>query len=448
MEVNLQQMLEARENRASRQFSAVKQFGLPIVSFTMNIPGPVKDSPLIRRAFREGCRVLEYRLPENSLKHREIVSARTGNEALYAVSMDALELKRLTTVIEDSHGLGRLFDMDVIDTRFEKLERSRVNGAGRNCIVCGAPGADCASRRLHSVEELQQAARGIMCEYFRRTDAEIIASHAVQSLIDEVCTTPKPGLVDCSNCGSHSDMDIFSFSAGASALFPYFEKCVCTGQQTAEASPEKCFALLRAEGLNAEQRMFEFTGGENTHKGAVFSLGIMCGAAGRVWRPEGGCCEEDLFAQAAALADTAARKDLASPFTDSNGLRLYASLGIKGIRGEAAAGFPSVKNTGLPAFREYLSKGMGKNYAGVLTLLQLAACVADTNMLHRGGPEGAAAGRERAKALVADGRIPKADEVRKLDEWFIENNLSPGGCADLLAIVYFVEHLTEENKKT
>ena len=222
MEVTLEQMLEARDNRAMKQMTLLRKFRLPIISFSMNIPGPRKDSPLIRRGFEAGCRCLDHRLPRAAVKHREIFTAVTGCEAVYVMDMEAAEIKRITTAIEDDHGLGRLFDMDVLDVDFCKLDRETVGGGSRDCIVCGAKGRGCASRRLHSVEELQQATGRILRDYFRQEDARAVGSRAVRSLLDEVCTTPKPGLVDHRNRGSHRDMDLFSFIASASALGPYF----------------------------------------------------------------------------------------------------------------------------------------------------------------------------------------------------------------------------------
>jgi holo-ACP synthase/triphosphoribosyl-dephospho-CoA synthase len=118
------------------------------------------------------------------------------------------------------------------------------------------------------------------------------------------------------------------------------------------------------------------------------------------------------------------------------GFRLYARLGIRGIRGEAAAGLPSVSDIGLPLYRSFLAQGLSRNEAGVRTLLHLIARVEDTNMIARGGMEGAKAGAE-ACARLLEREFTLAD-VELLDDWFIAQNLSPGGCADLLAAIYFL----------
>lgn len=437
MEVTLAQMLEAREMRAFRQLQLNRQFGMPIVSFSMNIPGPVKDSPLIRRGFRAGCAALEHRLPKGKVLHRETVEAVTGCECLYVLDMEPMAVKAVTTAIEDEHGLGRLFDMDVIGTDLNKLDREAVGGGDRNCIVCGAPGRGCASRRIHSVTELQAATNGILTDYFRARDAVRIGSLATQSLLDEVCTTPKPGLVDRRNSGSHKDMDIFTFMSSAAALQGYFTACARAGMER-DCPPEETFQELRRLGLQAEQDMYTATNGVNTHKGAIFTIGILCGAAGRLWKPEWEWVEEELFREVAEMT----REAMAADFRksgDTVGHRLYTQKGIRGIRGQVAAGLPAVAELGLPVYLNCRTKGMDKNEAGVRTLLTLVARVEDTNMINRGGMDGAVEGAEKCAALLKNDFSLR--DVEELDDWFIHKNLSPGGCADLLAAVYFIDNL-------
>lgn len=437
-EVTLIQMLEAREKRVWEQQRLIREYGKPIVCFTMNIPGPVKDSPLIRRSFDYGWAALDYRIPKSRLLYRSVTYDVTGCQAIYAVDMEPLELKRLCVVIEDSTPMGRLYDMDVLDINGIKLDREAVSGGSRDCIVCGAPGRGCASRRVHSVDELQKASNALMADHFRRQDAETIGALAAKALLDEVCTTPKPGLVDRRNSGSHKDMDMYSFISSSLALTPYFMNCVRIGQDTTHLSPAETFEKLRHRGLQAEQEMLAATGGVNTHKGAIFSVGVLCGAAGRLWKPEGGFAEAELFDQAAQMTQAAMEADFKARQWNTAGERLYAAHGVKGVRGEIVQGMPSVTKLGLPVFRQELQKDSDRNRAGMVTLLHLICHVEDTNMLHRGGPEKAAHAVEKVRRILEN---PTIQSVEALDDWFIEENLSPGGCADLLAVIYFVDSL-------
>ena len=447
MDVVLEQMLAAREARSMRQLALNRKYNLPIVCFSMNIPGPVKDTPLIRRGFLVGCTMLDYRIPKQSVVFREVHPAVTGWEATYVLDMDAVQVKEITTSIEDEFPLGRLFDMDVLGTDLMKLDRELVGGKSRNCIVCGAAGRGCASRRTHSVPELQKATNHILTRHFAQADAQQIGIWAVQSLLDEVCTTPKPGLVDRRNNGSHKDMDLFTFFASASALAPYFYRCAKIGMNTAKDTPETTFRHLRIAGLQAEQDMFAATCGVNTHKGAIFTIGLLCGAAGRLWNPVAGWSPDALFAEVSSMTSQIVPKDFNTGNTDTIGLRLFAKNGIRGIRGEVAQGLPSVGKLGLPVYRNLKEQGLSSEQAGAITLLHLVGHVEDTNMIARGGIDGAKEGKDRTLSLLYETGIPSIKQIEALDDWFIHRNLSPGGCADLLAAVYFVDRLSSDSRQ-
>lgn len=439
MEVTLEQILNAREERSYRQYQLSRKHGVPILSFTMNIPGPVKDTPLIRRAFQAGLDALNATLSPEVIREKGVIRAVTGCEAVFAVDADSGALKRITTRIEDTHPLGRLFDMDVLDENLRKLDRELVDGGDRGCIVCGKPGRDCASRRLHSVPELQGAVQRILLDHFRETaDCHTIGTWAALSLLDEVSITPKPGLVDRANTGSHRDMDMTTFVASTAALVPWFRNCAQVGLETWRDSPEEVFPLLRRLGIEAERAMFRATGGINTHKGAIFTLGILCGAAGRLLISEGTWTADALFDTAAQMTKSAMEQDFQGMDRSTAGGRLYLDHGIRGIRGEAALGFPSVREVGLPVFQQCRSDGLDWNSAGAIALLHLTAWVEDTNMISRGGIALAREAREKAASLLPE---PTMEQLYDLDRWFIQRNLSPGGCADLLAAVCFVRRL-------
>ena len=452
MEVTLTEMLEAREARVRRQEVLREQYGVPLISFSLNIAGPVKDSPLLRRAFRAGLEQLDAGLRAWGLKvlHREEKRAVTGCEALYAADAPAEKVKALCVSIEDGSPLGRLFDMDVLSPEGFKLDRSSVGGGPRNCIVCGAAGPGCASRRLHPVPALQEATGRIIGDYFAAADRERAATLVTRALLDEVCVTPKPGLVDRRNSGSHRDMDIFTFTASAAALTPYWSRCVEIGQRTAGRPSAETFCALRQAGQAAERTMFSATAGVNTHKGAIFTLGLLCGAVGRLWSTEDPCREpEVLLSECAGLARAALEADFAAlgdgDVPRTAGERLYLSRGLTGIRGEAARGLPTVRDAALPALRRALHTGRSRNNAGAIALLHLIAATEDTNMIARGGMEAAQAARAACAAVLERDPLPPVEVIEQLDRDFIRQNLSPGGCADLLAAAFFLLSWQEED---
>lgn len=448
-EVTLAEMLEARERRAMR-IAALSCNGRTIISFSMNIPGPIKNSALIREGFREGCRRLETILSQKqAIRFRDYQEdLPTGCEALYIVDDEPLSVKRICAAIEDGDELGRLFDMDVIAPDGRKIERTEVGLSERGCVVCGAPGRGCASRRSHTVDELQrETARRLLTGL----GGSLVEDLVHGSLVDEVHVTPKPGLVDEAGSGSHADMDLPLFERSAAALSPYWAQYFSIGRESAALPPEETFLRLRTAGLDAEKTMLDATNGVNTHKGAIFLMGILCGAVGRLWNAFSPPPVDAILAECRAMtaAPMAAEFDemARAGRHDTAGARLYLAHGLRGARGEASDGFSSVRTVSLPAFTFYLSAGLSENHAAAVALLHLIALGTDTNMFHRGGAEGAAWGAQAAGDLIRNGRTPSLEGIEELDRQFIARNLSPGGCADLLAATLFLhrlDHLEEE----
>ena len=437
-EVTLIEILEAREKRVSRQRELLEKYSRPLICFTMNIAGPIKVTPLIERAFFEGLGFLENKLSHEKVLLSEDAALPTGCEAFLSVDMDAKELKKICIEIEEATPLGRLFDMDVLDTDGRKLDRE----IERSCIVCGKKGRSCSAGRLHSVEELQEVTRRIMHAHFEEADRKKISSIAVQSLIEEVKTTPKPGLVDIRNSGSHTDMDIDTFIKSANALAPYFYNCIRIGQETKALSSAEVFSRLREEGIRAEKTMYDVTGGVNTHKGAIYSFGIICGAVGRLWTSGNPIARTDeIFSECAKLVFGSIREDFENIDSSTAGGRLYLECGMRGIRGEVADGFPSVSEISLPIYEKAIGDGLSQNDAGVLSLLHMIANVDDTTLYNRGGIAGMEFAKISVRELLEKSPFPDKKEVEELDDRFIEKNLSPGGCADLLAVTYFLHKI-------
>lgn len=401
--ITLEQMLLARDRRASRQAALLSRYGRPVISFTMNIAGPVKDSPLIRYAFRSGLRQLEA-LPCAQLC-REVIFEPTGPEALLVYeTQDARLLKAFCMRLESEGEAGRLFDLDVLDANGEKLSRE----TGRTCLVCGGPVSICSRSRAHGLEAIT-ARTGAILEAFA---AETLGEMAENALLAEVHFTPKPGLVDEANNGAHRDMDVPLFERSAHALRPCFEEFVRLGIQG--ASP----AALQQAGVRAEQAMFAATGGVNTHKGAIYSGALLLHAAGRLLSGE----------EERSLCGLAAQTAAAIPApTGTHGAAVRAQCG--GIRTEAVSGYPTAQAV-LRQLRQ----------SGPLDALLLSMSrLDDSTLWHRGGAEGAQLVRSRAADILAAPASEREARTRRLDAELIERNLSPGGSADLLAMAFFLE---------
>ena len=303
----------------------------------------------------------------------------------------------------------------------------------------------CARSRTHSVAQLQERTRQILEDAVILEDSQTAAKLATQALLYEVATTPKPGLVDRENSGSHRDMDFFTFQASAAALYLYFSQCVKIGRTTED--PRETFRRLRLPGKLAEGEMLHATGGVNTHKGAIFSMGILCGALGRLERQQWSD-PKAVLAECAAMTKGLTAGDFAGltpEIARTAGQKLYLRYGITGVRGQAEAGFPTVGKIGLPKLEAALSAGKSINEAGCAALVAMLADTVDTNMIHRGGYELAKAASEEAKALLEGEPFPGVPALEKLNRDYVEKNLSPGGTADLLAMTLMLHFLKEES---
>ena len=448
MEVSLREMLDARERRVRRQRQLLGQYKMPLICFTMNIAGPVKNSPLIRRGFDMGKRLLRQQLMVSKIKvlHFEETRENTGCEAFFVLDCDAHAAKQATVIIEDHTGAGRLFDMDVLRPDGSKVQRQELHLDARKCLICGNTAQICARSRAHTVAQLQEKTTALLESALTRYDARRTAQLACQALLYEVAATPKPGLVDRLNNGSHGDMDFFTFQASAAALWPYFETCAGIGAETRELSPEETFGRLRIPGMLAEGEMLRATGGVNTHKGAIFSLGILCAALGRLsWdfadKPQLLLWECSRMAAGLVAKDFAG---LTAETAKSTGEKLYLRHGITGVRGQAEAGFPAVLNVGLPKLEESLEKGLSLNDAGCAALLAMIASAVDTNLIARSDYETQQRIARETAVLLEKDPFPGEEALKQMDADFIEKNLSPGGSADLLAMTYFLHLLKKD----
>ncbi|MBR3125598.1 MAG: citrate lyase holo-[Mogibacterium sp.] len=417
--IDLEQMLEARERRVSIQNKMLTGAGdgQCLVCLTMNIAGDIKCTPMTRMLFKAGVEELEAL----GLMAREsfFLDEPTGSEGFWLLDEEGPRVKALLEEVEDSFPAARLFDFDVIMPGGTKLSRA----AGRRCLICDAYAVECARSRRHGLEEVKRATG----ELLKGFCAGRLAQAAHDALMDELYTTPKPGLVDMNNNGAHKDMDVPLFEKSADALAPYFEDVARLGMECCGIGP------LRVRGRKAEEEMFAATGGVNTHKGLIYSMGLLLAGMGRSLI-EGGSC----IGHAAALAREDAGDQLAKAFADpaTNGGKVYKKYGAKGATGEAAGGFPDAVYC-LERLSFY--RNTGCDHPASLALCDSMAALEDTNLLHRGGREGLAYVRQAAGKISEMPAAERVDALNALDRELISQGLSPGGSADMLALALLLE---------
>jgi triphosphoribosyl-dephospho-CoA synthase len=277
--------------------------------------------------------------------------------------------------------------------------------------------------------------------------AERVDALAREALARELALEGKPGLVTPSARGSHDDMDHLTFAASIDALAGYFGDCARLGAAACG------FAALQARGRVAEQAMFAATGGVNTHKGAVFTLGLLAAAAGRrAVEPDGaleglaGGLGHSIAAEWGAAILVAG----AAPGADTratHGAQLRRRYRLTGAREQAVSGFPVLFATTLPALDDALAREADDAAAGLHALVATIAVLDDTNLAHRGGLAGLRWAQREARFFVTAGSVfapGSAAALEALGAAFAARWLSPGGSADLLAAAWFVRALRSE----
>lgn len=255
---------------------------------------------------------------------------------------------------------------------------------------------------------------------------------AAQALRAEATLTPKPGLVDRRGGNAHDDMTVDMLLASADALADPIGRCADAARATPLGSELR--ARIGAIGRTGEQQMLTATGGVNTHRGALWALGLL--AAGLAVHPA-----------PAAAATFAARlagiPDPAPPARSlSHGAQARRSYGAPGAFGEACAGFPHTMHVALPALRAARAAGRPEDSARLEALVACMAVLEDTCTLHRGGPQGLVVVRDGATAVLRAGgcaTIGGQQLLRELDRLTRRLRLSTGGSGDVLAAALFVD---------
>ena len=535
-EVTTEDICRARDIRMEKLKVHFEGSAEGLILFLLNIPGSIKDSPLYRKVFNTGIRLLKHNFNKRNITFAvseiNIPESGTGPEAYISVSeYDLMSVKKITAEIENSHPLGRIFDIDIFDRKLEQVKSGREM---RKCFICDRPAFECARSRRHPLSEVIEHIKKEAEKYFDSLCWKT-ASTAARAMMTEVLVTPKPGLVDRANPGAHSDMDIFTFTDSTTALVKTFydmaskafsfsssekrypDNNSLTQINTEElpysisdrtdlsedklSSPENrkksslkisendltyLLPPLRETGLEGEKAMFEITGGVNTQKGLIFSIGILAGAAGYLFSssmeeitPElicltgkkivKGITEKDfektgsssgkeeniLITKAEVSINSEMRASekqgisvSAEPEKDiTTGEKIYRKHGIKGARGEAEGGFKSSLKA-LALLYSRLEEGRDFNLSLADVLIHIISETEDTNIPGRNSIETLSYAEKMCRNFIMSGGVFREngiEELKKLDRDFIEKNISPGGSADILATTLFLYFMDKES---
>lgn len=267
--------------------------------------------------------------------------------------------------------------------------------------------------------------------------AERLADLAVDALIDEADLSPKPALVDRRGSGAHTDLHLGLMHASALSLWPAFKEMAEAALDCGEIGLPLREALGRI-GREGEAAMLTTTGGVNTHRGAIWALGLLVAAAALEPESSGAGAVTLRAARLALLNDRHAPQPL------SHGAQVAQRYGARGAREEAQLAFPAVTTLGLPQLKRSRAAGVGEQNARLDALLAIMTCLADTCVLYRAGETGLQAMQHGARAVLDAGgsaSLGGRRQLHALDQQLIALNASPGGAADLLAACLFLDRI-------
>lgn len=305
------------------------------------------------------------------------------------------------------------------------------------------------------------------------------------ALLGEVYATPKPGLVDRRDTGAHRDMNYETFLASTEAITPFMVRMFAEGMDatTTGHTPEEVFQAIRGIGLEAERAMYAATDGVNTHKGMIFTMGIVLAAAGILYvsadKTSGQITVDAILDRTRQMTARSMAEDFRKMLEHppkTHGERLFRTYGERGIRGQAMEGFPILRDTAVPWLRRFQNIGTDaelqrdiaaqatlrrgllqdtgsmhaehfENAVHVSTLIAIMSVLNDTNVFIRSSYEDMCWLQAESSTILSMGAMFTEEGVRAIEALnmaCIEKNISPGGAADILAVAILLLKLTED----
>jgi triphosphoribosyl-dephospho-CoA synthase len=269
-----------------------------------------------------------------------------------------------------------------------------------------------------------------------------LAQHVLQALLDEVTLTPKPGLVDLRSRGAHTDLNWALMCHSACVLQPVFQAMADAG--ALEEDDGVLRQRIGAIGRDGEALMLAATGGVNTHRGAIWALGLLVTAAAQQGVRGASLAPKAVAARAGALARLTDHG--ASATTGNKGELACRQYSVDGARGQARAGFPLVTGAGLAQLHASRARGDNETTARLNALLAILSQLDDTCVLSRGGEAALLELQTGAARVLAAGgaaTVAGSQALLALEACALARGVSPGGAADLLAATLFLDRLTQ-----
>ena len=444
----LHNILEAREERAFRR-KKYADSGLNTLSLSLNIPGYPKYNESTKKVFNSILKALKNYLLSNrifiSINQEQNIIDEAGHFYIVPLALnniDIYDIKKQCENFESAFELGRITDVDI----FNDLGKPISSGKRKSCIICKDKAAvDCMREENHKYGELRALMFSMMEAYNHKEQLDKLSKKlselATKALMYEFSLSPKPGLVDMFSSGAHVDMNYYSFINSTAALSPYWSDLSQLAFQfkgnLSEALPQ-----IRQIGLRAEEAMLQASNNVNTQKGLVFLIGISIFSAAYVVHKDHFFSTKAFIKTIKAICAKMIESELQpnTSVSPTHGEETFKKYGLKGsgARYEAQNGFPYVFENILPFLQENIEENtfLEKEVLDhVLTtaLLKIMAHINDSNILYRKGEAKA----ESVKVLALQS-INDAKAYKRLCDYCLKEQISPGGSADMLAVSLFI----------
>lgn len=448
----INEFLNHRETRVFHQEKLLKdtEEGVTLATVRVNYPGLEKSNYITDNIVNIICEDI-YIFNRKNIVYREIYKNKEGIIGHFIFNINHNEVKKRLIYIEENHILGRCVDLDVyyiddIESMMPALHgvsRGDIGLKPRRCFLCEEDARVCARSQSHSIDEIK--------EYFVKKYEEYvcyanerdklgyeISQLALKAMIAEVSTMPSFGLVSPITKGSHRDMDYYTFLDSSFVISPFIKDMVNIAYSYEK--PKNIFEAIRAIGIRCEEEMFKATNGVNTHKGMIFLIGIVASAIGKA------LYEKLPFQEVENIL-----KDMCENILDdfinlgekeklTHGEKLYLKYGFTGIRGEVKKGLSNIFQEILPYYEELELKG-NNLYSQIL--LKLISSVEDSTIVHRQNIEKLYEVQRHAYEILKLGGFKTKEgtmAAHNFEKQCINENISPGGSADLLALVIFLTY--------
>lgn len=445
----IDEFLLHRERRVEHQNSLMKaNRKSTLITIRANYPGIDKSNYITDDIVKVITDNIKNDLQKDII-YNETYKNAEGVISHFLLNMDSLEVKKTMVYIEENHILGRCVDIDVYEYKDDEvigISRRNLNLESRKCFLCNEKAVICTRSQRHDIEEIKKYFELKYLEYVEYKNrceklSYKISQFSLKAMIEEVSTMPSFGLVSPETMGSHKDMNYYTFVNSAFAITPFLKEMFEEGYSFKDH--KSIFKNIREIGKKCEKEMFKITNGVNTHKGMIFLMGVACSAIGKTLyeNKEFSNIKSNIIIMVENILDDF--KDIEKKQNLTHGEKLYLNHGFTGIRGQVKDGLAIIFDDIL---LKYLNSKLKDNELYAQCLLELMASIEDSTIVHRHDINTLRRMQSEAKELLELGGMNTEEgklKAKELEKKYINDCISPGGCADLLAVTILLANVHE-----